>query len=134
MFVFFLSVLQIKPDGTVDLDNAVSEEKKALPENSEVLDPCSDPNAVMKEYFDRYVKAGDWDWASWNNYLSWIARTNPQWYEIFVNLSRGLGIDWDDMYKKWVSSVSGDSSCNKNAPTSYCELKLLYLWFLSLRE
>ncbi|CAH8496436.1 unnamed protein product [Schistosoma turkestanicum] len=68
----------------------------------------------MKEYFDRYVKAGDWDWASWNNYLSWIARTNPQWYEIFVNLSRGLGIDWDDMYKKWVSSVSGDSSCNKN--------------------
>ncbi|CAH8530063.1 unnamed protein product [Schistosoma intercalatum] len=110
---------KIKPDGTVDLDNAVSEEKKALPENSEVLDPCSDPNAVMKEYFDRYVKAGDWDWASWNNYLSWIARTNPQWYEIFVNLSRGLGIDWDDMYKKWVSSVSGDSSCNKNAPTSY---------------
>ncbi|XP_018650985.1 hypothetical protein Smp_150910 [Schistosoma mansoni] len=128
---------KIKPGGTVDhdnsQDNAVSIEKVSS-ENSEILDPCSDPNAVMKEYFDRYVKAGDWDWASWNNYLSWIARTNPQWYEIFVNLSRGLGIDWDDMYKKWVSSVSGDSSCNKNPPMSYCELKLLYLWFLSLRE
>ncbi|CAH8847427.1 unnamed protein product [Trichobilharzia szidati] len=82
-------------------------------DNSTVLDPCSDPNAVMKEYFDRYVEAGEWDWASWNNYLSWIARTNPQWYEIFVNLSRGLGIDWNDMYEKWAYSVSGDSSCQK---------------------
>ncbi|VDQ15063.1 unnamed protein product [Trichobilharzia regenti] len=57
----------------------------AVSDNSTVLDPCSDPDAVMKEYFDRYVEAGEWDWASWNNYLSWIARTNPQCSEQDAN-------------------------------------------------
>ncbi|KAH8877299.1 UBP1-associated proteins 1C [Schistosoma japonicum] len=112
-----------KPDKAVDCDNfernAISEESKVSFESA-IVDPCSDPNAVMKEYFDRYVKAGDWDWASWNNYLSWIARTNPQWYEIFVNLSRGLGIDWDDMYKRWASSVSGDPSCSEDVLMPHC--------------
>ncbi|CAL8077110.1 unnamed protein product [Calicophoron daubneyi] len=65
------------------------------------IDMCCDPRVMMEQYFERYGEAGKWDWASWNNYLSWIARTYPQWYGIFMEYSQSLGIDWDEMYKCW---------------------------------
>ncbi|OON19058.1 hypothetical protein X801_05081, partial [Opisthorchis viverrini] len=67
-------------------------------------DMCCNPQAVMEEYFERFGEIGKWDWASWNNYLSWIARTNPQWYGIFLEYSQSLGIDWDQMYSQWKQS------------------------------
>ncbi|KAF5404993.1 hypothetical protein PHET_01502 [Paragonimus heterotremus] len=67
-------------------------------------DVCCDPRAVMEQYFERFGDTGKWDWASWNNYLSWIARTNPQWYTIFLEYSQSLGIDWDQMYDRWKMS------------------------------
>lgn len=77
-----------------------------------VGDMCCNPRAVMEQYFERYGEPGKWDWASWNNYLSWIARTNPQWYGIFLEYSQTLGIDWDEMYKCWRLSDAGQGDSN----------------------
>ncbi|CAH8622888.1 unnamed protein product [Dicrocoelium dendriticum] len=85
-------------------------EEDAVPDDAELDSPfengdlCSDPRAVMEQYFERFGETGKWDWASWNNYLSWIARTNPQWYAIFLEYSQSLGIDWDQMYDRWKTS------------------------------
>ncbi|VUZ56422.1 unnamed protein product [Hymenolepis diminuta] len=68
-------------------------------------DPWSHAEAVMKGYFHQRGSR-DFDWASWNNYLSWISRLHPTWYECFCECSRNLGIDWNVMYKKFLESKS----------------------------
>nr|CDS27986.1 zinc finger C2H2 type [Hymenolepis microstoma] len=68
-------------------------------------DPWSHAEAVMKGYFHQRGSR-EFDWASWNNYLSWISRLHPTWYECFCECSRNLGIDWNVMYKKFLESKS----------------------------
>lgn len=48
----------------------------------------------------------EFDWASWNNYLSWISRQHPTWYSFFCECSKDLGIDWNEMYNKFLESKS----------------------------
>ncbi|VDK33987.1 unnamed protein product [Taenia asiatica] len=68
-------------------------------------DPWSHSKTVMEGYF-RQSGARDWDWASWHNYLSWISRTHPEWFQLFSECSKQMGIDWDVMYQKWLASKS----------------------------
>ncbi|EUB62514.1 hypothetical protein EGR_02646 [Echinococcus granulosus] len=75
-------------------------------------DPWSHSKTVMEGYF-RQSGARDWDWASWHNYLSWISRTHPEWFQLFSECSKQMGIDWDVMYQKWLASKS---NTNDQAP------------------
>ncbi|VDM18410.1 unnamed protein product [Hydatigera taeniaeformis] len=68
-------------------------------------DPWSHSKTIMEGYFRR-SGARDWDWASWHNYLSWISRTHPEWFQLFSECSKQMGIDWDVMYQKWLASKS----------------------------
>ncbi|THD21675.1 hypothetical protein D915_007707 [Fasciola hepatica] len=98
------------------IDESQIDEEVSEPETDTTVvggDMCCNPRAVMEQYFERYGEPGKWDWASWNNYLSWIARTNPQWYGIFLEYSQTLGIDWDEMYKCWrLSDAAGQGDSN----------------------
>ena len=57
----------------------------------------------MEGYFRRNG-ARDWDWISWHNYISWISRSHPHWFQLFSECSKQMGIDWDVMYQTWLAS------------------------------
>ncbi|VDL89859.1 unnamed protein product [Schistocephalus solidus] len=75
---------------------------------NQIPDPTVDPwehsKTVMDGYFSRLEGTRNWDWASWHNYLSWISRTHPEWFRLFTDCSKQMGINWDEMYQKWLSS------------------------------
>ncbi|BHF65054.1 hypothetical protein SprV_0200806300 [Sparganum proliferum] len=77
-------------------------------QHNQVPDPTVDPwehsKTVMDGYFSRLDGSRNWDWASWHNYLSWISRTHPEWFRLFTDCSKQMGINWDEMYQKWLSS------------------------------
>ena len=58
----------------------------------------------MEGYFRRNG-ARDWDWISWHNYISWISRSHPDWFQLFSECSKQMGIDWDVMYQTWLAST-----------------------------
>ncbi|VDD76527.1 unnamed protein product [Mesocestoides corti] len=66
-------------------------------------DPWGQSKTIMAGYFRRNG-ARDWCWSSWHNYLSWISRTHPEWFQLFTECSKQMGIDWDVMYQKWMAS------------------------------
>ncbi|VDN14886.1 unnamed protein product, partial [Dibothriocephalus latus] len=68
------------------------------------VDPWEHSKTVMDGYFSRLDGSRNWDWASWHNYLSWISRTHPEWFRLFTDCSKQMGINWDEMYQKWLSS------------------------------
>uniref|UniRef100_A0A1I8I2G7 U1-type domain-containing protein n=1 Tax=Macrostomum lignano TaxID=282301 RepID=A0A1I8I2G7_9PLAT len=71
------------------------------------MDPAGDPRLVMQDYFERFAN-GEWNYATWNQYITVMQRHNPAWYEVFIAQSKQHGINWDDMYRYYTGGKAAD--------------------------